>query len=132
MANSNTTVKITKAMNYARLAEILDMVELKAEEKERLCKFIDHEVELIEKKAASKKSTTDTALEENKLLVLDILADLAKPVTVSEILKADAPDTWSAPKVTAILQKLIADGKVVNVKEKKKSYYSLAAEAVEE
>ena len=132
MTNSNTTVKITKAMNYARLAEILDMVKLEAEEKERLCKFIAHEVELIEKKTASKKSTTDTALEENKLLVLDILADLAKPVTVSEILKEDVPDTWSAPKVTAILQKLMADGKVINVKDKKKSFYSLAAEAVEE
>jgi hypothetical protein len=128
MTNSNTTAKFTKAMNYARLAEILDMVELEAEEKERLCRFIDHEVELIEKKAASKKSSTDTALEENKLLVLDILADLAKPVTVSEILKEDVPEGWTAPKVTAILQKLLAEGKVVNVKDKKKSLYSLATE----
>lgn len=128
MTNSNTTVKFTKAMNYARFAEILDMVELEAEEKERLCRFIDHEVELIKKKAASKKSSTDTALEENKLLVLDILADLAKPVTVSEILKEDVPEGWTAPKVTAILQKLLAEGKVVNVKDKKKSLYSLATE----
>jgi len=128
MTNSNTTVKFTKAMNYARLAEILDMVELEAEEKERLCKFLDHEVELIEKKQASKKTSTDKEMESNKELVLDILADLAKPVTVSEILKEDVPEGWTAPKVTAILQKLLAEGKVVNVKDKKKSLYSLATE----
>ena len=128
MTNSNTTVKFTKAMNYARFAEILDMVELEAEEKERLCKFLDHEVELIEKKQASKKTSTDKEMESNKELVLDILADLAKPVTVSEILKEDVPEGWTAPKVTAILQKLLAEGKVVNVKDKKKSLYSLATE----
>lgn len=128
MTNSNTTAKFTKAMNYARLAEILDMVELEAAEKERLCKFLDHEVELIEKKQASKKTSTDKEMESNKELVLDILADLAKPVTVSEILKEDVPEGWTAPKVTAILQKLLAEGKVVNVKDKKKSLYSLATE----
>ena len=128
MTNSNTTVKFTKAMNYARLAEILDMVELEAAEKEMLCQFLDREVELIEKKQASKKSSTDKEMESNKELVLDILADLAKPVTVSEILKEDVPEGWTAPKVTAILQKLLAEGKVVNVKDKKKSLYSLATE----
>lgn len=128
MTNSNTTAKMTKAMKYARLAEILDMVELEAAEKEMLCQFLDREVELIEKKQASKKSSTDKEMESNKELVLDILADLAKPVTVSEILKEDVPEGWTAPKVTAILQKLLAEGKVVNVKDKKKSLYSLATE----
>ena len=128
MTNSNTTAKFTKAMKYARLAEILDMVELEAAEKEMLCQFLDREVELIEKKQASKKSSTDKEMESNKELVLDILADLAKPVTVSEILKEDVPEGWTAPKVTAILQKLLAEGKVVNVKDKKKSLYSLATE----
>lgn len=128
MTNSNTTAKLTKAMKFARLAEILDMVELEAAEKEMLCQFLDREVELIEKKQASKKSSTDKEMESNKELVLDILADLAKPVTVSEILKEDVPEGWTAPKVTAILQKLLAEGKVVNVKDKKKSLYSLATE----
>lgn len=128
MTNSNTTVKMNKAMKFARLAEILDMVELEAAEKEMLCQFLDREVELIEKKQASKKSSTDKEMESNKELVLDILADLAKPVTVSEILKEDVPEGWTAPKVTAILQKLLAEGKVVNVKDKKKSLYSLATE----
>ena len=128
MTNSNTTAKMTKAMKFARLAEILDMVELEAAEKEMLCQFLDREVELIEKKQASKKSSTDKEMESNKELVLDILADLAKPVTVSEILKEDVPEGWTAPKVTAILQKLLAEGKVVNVKDKKKSLYSLATE----
>ena len=128
MTNSNTTAKMTKAMKFARLAEILDMVELEAAEKEMLCQFLDREVELIEKKQASKKTSTDKEMESNKELVLDILADLAKPVTVSEILKEDVPEGWTAPKVTAILQKLLAEGKVVNVKDKKKSLYSLATE----
>lgn len=128
MTNSNATAKMTKAMKFARLAEILDMVELEATEKEMLCQFLDREVELIEKKQASKKSSTDKEMESNKELVLDILADLAKPVTVSEILKEDVPEGWTAPKVTAILQKLLAEGKVVNVKDKKKSLYSLATE----
>jgi hypothetical protein len=128
MTNSNTTAKMNKAMKYARIAEILDMVELDTAEKEMLCKFLDHEVELIEKKQASKKTSTDKEMESNKELVLDILADLAKPVTVSEILKEDVPEGWTAPKVTAILQKLLAEGKVVNVKDKKKSLYSLATE----
>lgn len=128
MTNSNTTAKMNKAMKYARIAEILDMVELDTAEKEMLCQFLDHEVELIEKKQASKKTSTDKEMESNKELVLDILADLAKPVTVSEILKEDVPEGWTAPKVTAILQKLLADGKVVNVKDKKKSFYSLATE----
>ena len=128
MTNSNATAKMTKAMKFARLAEILDMVELEAAEKEMLCQFLDREVELIEKKQASKKSSTDKEMESNKELVLDILADLAKPVTVSEILKEDVPEGWTAPKVTAILQKLLAEGKVVNVKDKKKSLYSLATE----
>lgn len=113
--------KITKRENYASLrtiAENLNRTDLVA--------FIDHEVELLNKRAAH-PTLTKTQKENLELVevIYDALVDLEKPVTVSEFLEATSMEL-SNQKVSALLKKLVDSERVVKVTEKGKSYFSVA------
>lgn len=86
---------------------------------------LDKMVNTIENKnvtTSTKKTLVQT--DENKL-VLGVLTNA--PMTVTEILKTgNLPEEYSCSKVTAILRRLVTDGKAVNIKEGKKSLYMLA------
>ena len=88
--------------------------------------FIDHEIELLNKKSANKKATKTQ--EENVGIKAEILENLTETgVTVSELqAKSETLSALSNQRVSALLRQLIEDGKVVKTVDKKKSYFSLA------
>ena len=65
-------------------------------------------------------------------IVLETLATIDKPVTVSELQRLtpelqtfENGEIISGQRVTSILKNLVATGKVINTKDKKKSLFSL-------
>lgn len=115
--------KITKRDNFNTLRGIVENLG-----REDLVEFIDHEIELLNKKATSKTPTkTQIENESIKNLILESLGNLNKPVTISELQESDENlATYSNQKVSALLTQLIKDNKVVRVEDKRKAYFSLA------
>ena len=119
------TKKITKKDYFKMIASVIS--ESTVENKEELMMFVDKEIGLLEKKRESKKVNAEA--EAFMQRVEDVLAIAEKPVTATEIiamseeLKAEGIQNQ---KVTAALTKLVKAGRVVNVKDGKKSVYSLA------
>ena len=115
--------KITKAQMFTMIkavpavAENADMVA-----------FIDHELDLLAKKSASKKPTK--VQEENEVLkskIMDVLATFENGATASEVLGADTTFTgMSNQKISALLKQLVECGDVVKSTYKKKSIFSVA------
>ena len=93
-----------------------------------LVEFIDHEIELIEKKAGRKVETaTQKENAEIKTKIIDFLVKNAeKQFTITE-LQAEMPDLadYSNQKVSALVNQLFQVEKVVD---KKRSYFKAIAE----
>lgn len=93
-----------------------------------LVAFIDHELELLDKKNSAPKNPTAKQLENEKVKDY-ILAHLAKPMTISEMLKdflADYPVELSNQRVSAIVKQLVEDNAVIRKVENRKAYFSIA------
>ena len=95
-----------------------------------LVAFIEHEIELLDKKNSAERKPTAKQTE-NAGFKADILAwmESDKLYTVADVVKG-VPSVVaagiSANRVTAMMTQLVADGSVVKTIEKRKSYYSLA------
>lgn len=95
-----------------------------------LVAFINHEVELLDKKNAAERKPTPKQTE-NAGFKADILAWMENGVlyTVADIVKG-VPSIVEAGisgnRVTAMLTQLVNDGAIVRTVDKRKSYYSLA------
>lgn len=100
------------------------------ENKAEMLKFIEHEVELLNKK--SSKSGSTKKQKENEALkaeMLEALANIGMPVTVSDfqaVTRFKAENEFSNQKVSAMLNQLVKAGLVVKTVDKKKSYFSVA------
>lgn len=92
--------------------------------------FIDHEIELLDKKNASKKPTkAQTENEGYKAEVLKVFEEIGEgaTLTVTEILKAsEVLKEFSTQKVSALCKLLEGDGLLVKVSDKKKTLYKVA------
>lgn len=88
--------------------------------------FLTHELELLNKKSATKKSAKDSETNEAlKVAILDVLATLESG-SVSEIQKQNTDlSALSNQKVSSLLKSLVEDGQVVKTTDKKKSVFSL-------
>lgn len=93
--------------------------------------FIDKQIAQL----AKRKSAESKTQKENKALmevVVDAMAVLNKPVTATQIMKSDAYlSELSLPKVSALLKKLIEDGRVERTIEKKIALFSLVENETE-
>ena len=94
--------------------------------------FIDKQIAQL----AKRKSAESKTQKENKALmeiVVDAMVVLNKPATATQIMKSDAYlSELSLPKVSALLKKLIEDGRVVRTIEKKIALFSLKENKAEE
>ena len=119
-----TTKKITKRDHFNALLNIPAVAE-----NEGLVDFINHEIDLLNRKNSAEKKPTK-AQQENMALKDDILACMedGRLYTISEMIKEfPCCEGLTAPKVTAIFTRLLVpEGFVVNTKDKRKSYYSKA------
>ena len=93
------------------------------------------DVELIEKLTAlkdslNKKRTTKKEKPENATIraaVLVVLKNATKPMTITEIIKADTTlMEYSNQKITSIVRGLMNDDLVVGIKDKRKSTFTIA------
>ena len=99
-------------------------------EKKPLLDELNAEIERLEKKSAYVSPKDKEKAEKNEQLYNDILAfisDADAPLSVTEIRDGVDPNL-SAQKITSILNRLIADNKVVRTYDKRKSSYTLFVE----
>ena len=107
--------------------EMFTMIKAQVKDNAEMVAFIDHEIELLDKKASNKKATkTQEANVGIKSTILAILEG-AKPMTVTEMQGASAElGELSNQKVSALVRQLVEAGKVVKTIDKKVSRFSLA------
>ena len=112
---------MTKRENYAMIREMVkDNAELVA--------FIDHEIELLNKKNSAKSNKpTAKQLENEKLkdVILNALTD--KPVTITEM-QSEIPALveLSNQRISAIVTQLVEDNSLVRTVVKRKAYFAKA------
>lgn len=109
--------KLTKKELYAKaIAETKD---------ETLKAFFKHEIELLDKRTANKKENFENV--EIKELILDTLEIAGKPMTITEIMKADSNLPQSNQKISALVRQLKEDNIVARTKDKKgRALFALA------
>ncbi len=93
--------------------------------------YLERELELLEKKATSKKATK-TQVENAKVKdrVLEVLTREGKALTVTELLKADEDFAeLSNQKMSALLSQLREERKVFRFVDKKKALFRVATES---
>ena len=92
-----------------------------------LVAFIDHELELLDKKNSAPKNPTQKQVDNEKFknIILDNIGE--KSMTVSEIQK-DILGTYdlSNQRVSAIVKQLVEDNSLVRTVDKRKAYFSKA------
>ena len=118
--------KITKKERFEMIKEIVLNAGL--ENEAEMVEFLDNEINLLNKKRASGAKTATQ--KENEVLVeklYAVLAEIGRPVTVSELQKENEDfGAMSNQKVSALMKKLKDAGRVNKVDDKKKAYFSIA------
>lgn len=118
--------KVTKKDNFKSIMEVLV-----ANGREDLAEVMAHEIELIEKKSANAKATKNQVANEGiKDLILKVMAELDRPVTITELINASeelkTATNGSNQKVSALMTQLKNANQVVRTQEGKKAMFSLA------
>ena len=120
MANAK---KMTKRDHYNAL---LNLADVKGNPK--LVEFINHEIELLDKKNSAEKKPTaqQTANDSIKVAIVGYMAEGVK-YTITDLIKS-VPECaeLTNQRVSALIRQLIDEGKVVRTEEKRKAYFSLA------
>lgn len=118
--------KVTKRERFEMIKEIV--LNACVENEAEMIEFIDNEINLLNKKRASGAKTATQ--KENEVLVerlYEVLAEIGRPVTVSELQKEnDEFGAMSNQKVSALMKKLTDAKRVDKTVDKKKSYFSIA------
>lgn len=128
--------KLTKSDKFNMVADVVAKAEISAEDKAVLIEFVEHELGLLAKKnrtATGDKKLTKTQ-EENasiKELILCCISD--EPRTIAQIqAEDDSLSELSNQKMSALIRQLVASGEVIRTEEKRKAYFSLPVEEVQE
>ena len=113
--------KLTKKQMFEKVLVLV-------EGNQDLVDFVNHEIELLDRKAS--RSTETKIQKENvaiKTAIVNALANIGKPVTISELQDSDETmASYSNQKLSALLKQLVEENQVNKVTEKKKSYFSIA------
>lgn len=127
MSKTNTTNR--KPTKRSRFAELLAIPAVAANPE--LVEFINHEVELLDKKNSAERKPTEkqVANEGIKVAILDLLA--AHPnrlFTIGEIIKEaeGMPEDMTPQRASALLRQM--EDEVVKTYEKRKAYFAYKAE----
>lgn len=118
--------KMTKKEKFAMVQAVVENANV--ENKAEMIAFIEHEIELLNKKSSKSGQTkTQKANEELKEQLLDAFTVMERPVTVSEFqeISIEPVARLSNQKLSALLNQLVKAGKMVKTVEKKKSFFAL-------
>ena len=112
--------KKTKREFFGEIREIV-------KENTELVEFIDHELELLDKKSSAKSTKVNTEQVELMEKIVDALNEIGRSVTISELQKENAEMAeYSNQKLSAMLKKLVDNKQVTKMIDKKKSYFMVA------
>lgn len=113
------TKKMTKV-------EMFNAIKAVVADNEEFVAFIDHEIELLNRKSSNKKATkTQVENEGFKDIILSVLSD--EGATVTEIQgKDETLANLTNQRVSALLRQLVNGGKAIKVVEGKKSLFKIA------
>lgn len=121
MANTNSSVHKPKRVLFG---EILANPTLNDEQKT----FIQHEIELLNKKNGGERKPTARQIENEGLapVILNQLAIIGSPITIADLQKSDAElAKLSNQRITSILTKLVKAEKVVRTEVKGRAHFAL-------
>ena len=126
MSNTTNSTKVTKRMRFEQIKALVS-------DNEELVAFIDHEIELLDKKNSRSGKPTKTQVENEtiKNTIFNTLQATGKPMTVTQLLATEELNGLSNQKVSALLTQLRDVNKVVRTVEKKVAYYSINEEVEE-
>ena len=112
--------KKTKREFFGEIKEIV-------KENTELVEFIDHELELLDKKTSAKSTKVNTEQVELMEKIVSALNEIGRSVTISELQKENAEMAeYSNQKLSAMLKKLVDNKQVTKMIDKKKSYFMVA------
>ena len=109
--------------------EMFNLIATINADNEEIVNFCNHEIDLLNAKS-SNKTMTKTQKENVTIMenIASALADIGNAVTVTELLNHGVEGfELSNQKASALLRKMVADGKVVKTIEGKKAYFALVA-----
>jgi hypothetical protein len=117
--------KITKKDRFVEMRAFFEELE-----RTDLVEFINHEIELLDKKSASKSKKEIANANVNAELmqiVKEVLENTDKAMTVSEVMKAnEVLAELSNQKVSYLMRTLVENKDVTKFVEKGKSYFRIA------
>lgn len=118
--------KITKKDNFKAIIEVLAN-----NGREDLVKVMEHEIELIEKKASNAKMTKNQEENENiKQVILEEMARIGRAVTITELINESKQiaemTNGSNQKVSALMTQLKTAKLVERIQEGKKATFIVA------
>lgn len=94
---------------------------------EELVAFVDHELELLNKKASTKSTKVNEEQVALMEKIVNALNEIGRSVTISELQKENAEMAeYSNQKLSAMLKKLVDSKQVTKMVDKKKSYFMVA------
>ena len=115
--------KLTKRDHFIALLSIPAVAE-----NDSLVEFINHELELLDRKNSAERKPT-AKQNENAVLKTAIADEMESGVkyTISNMLKAlPSCAELTNQRVSAVVRQMVAEGTVVRTEEKRKAYFSLA------
>lgn len=117
--------KITKREMFEMLLKVEGIVGV-----EKFENFINHELELLDRKNGSKNgkpTATQKANEKIKEVILSVMKENTL-YTVTELTKktneVDGTD-YTPNKISALVRQLVADGKITRTEDKRKAYFTI-------
>jgi len=94
---------------------------------EELVAFVDHELELLNKKTSTKGTKVNDEQVALMEKIVNALNEIGRSVTISELQKENAEMAeYSNQKLSAMLKKLVDNKQVTKMVDKKKSYFMIA------
>lgn len=117
--NNNTKLTYSSALTYA-----IENCEMPADVREKLEAL---RAQQEKRSNADRKPTKNQQANANlREVVMDVLRNEGKPMTVTEVFNAmsENPEVSSTQKVSALMRQLLLEGRVVKTLEKRVSYFS--------
>lgn len=122
-----TNTKMTKRDYFNQVLVIVENEKENIKNYEDVKNFIEHEIELLNKKKSNTKPTkTQVENEKIKVRILEVLTEVNEVMTISELMTADGLEQYSNQKLSALANQLVKEEKVVKTSVKKVSYFKIA------
>ena len=127
------TQKITRKDNFKALLTIVEDLG-----RNDLVDFINHEIELLDRKKSNGNAKANKRVADNVELVYNALVGVGKAVTITELIAqtdlsalANEEHIVTTQRVSAYMKKLVDSKRVIATKDKKRTLFSIATDIEE-